>query len=649
MGLNLKITGNQININTTNFGIIQGYEFNYSVPDSKYAKGSQDNRELIIKGSISQTLQKAPEVIEQLRKWAKTEYTNTKDKYYHSTTITVIHADTVVREITFPDAFIKDYKEEIDPLTGDGTYTITLMQKLDKRIDVVIDPFNEVHPSLSAITRKRQEKKNKTKATTESETNSPYWVEQRHLVPSVIRVIRPTDMYSGCPSITLTKIPNSTITRNDMTDSFNGSPAFNTPVIRARRDANNMLWFLIFSPNQSIGQGWIPQSLQLSVQEAAMMGIDSGTPIVSLIDNPAQMIVTADDAGSNSIRSVWGRGIPANGSGGIMNLVGLSNLDSNVNGGGVSPVIPSHMATTPTTTTTPTTPTTTTPTTTTPNVAPTTPPPSSGLILSSPAGLVDGTLVRIHNRNRPVLSVRDGVTWVRVDGWSGGRGVENSLAGQFRRMRLSQQGMDMLEREEMDEDTARSWGLGIFDENNEWVGIYPHYVFRQNTETGRWESDGGITFGHGIHISQRQFNMHDWARNTVNTYAPGASFAPPHIPHNGVTFRVPESRPMSMESAKRLFEFTVPRFEDYLNNFLEIHGVQLHQHQFDALIIFSFNFVGNRPWTQILDTGYNWNIAIMIMENRINDREFVELAFTNFTQNQGRRRREFELFINGHQ
>ena len=157
MGLLLEVKGAKINFNVTEFGIIRGYKFAYSVPDSKYAKGHEDSRELVIKGSIPRTLTQAPEVIEQVRKWAKVEYED-RDTYYNWAKLTHIYRDETIRYILFPDAFVKNFIEEIDPHTGDGIYTLILMQKLDKRIDIEVGPFNEVHPSLSDIMEEAKQK-----------------------------------------------------------------------------------------------------------------------------------------------------------------------------------------------------------------------------------------------------------------------------------------------------------------------------------------------------------------------------------------------------------------------------------------------------------------------------------------------------------
>jgi len=182
---------------------IKSYEFAYSVSDSKYAKGSKDKRELVIKGSIPRTLARNETAMKEIREWAKEKY---KDpSYYSYVKVTAMYRDDVVRTITFPNAFIKSYEEEINPHSGDGIYTLTLLQKIDKRIDIIVDPFNVVHPTLSELTAKRRDNAVATAASPpleddvpmnpplpaedEEPRNSPYWVERNSLVHSRIRIV----------------------------------------------------------------------------------------------------------------------------------------------------------------------------------------------------------------------------------------------------------------------------------------------------------------------------------------------------------------------------------------------------------------------------------------------------------------------------
>lgn len=51
---------------------------------------------------------------------------------YQKIVVVSIAAGQVVREITYPDAFVISYKEHYDDETGIGTFTLVLRQKKDK-------------------------------------------------------------------------------------------------------------------------------------------------------------------------------------------------------------------------------------------------------------------------------------------------------------------------------------------------------------------------------------------------------------------------------------------------------------------------------------------------------------------------------------
>jgi uncharacterized FlaG/YvyC family protein len=137
MGIALKVAGANVNLELKNYEI-RGYEFDYSVGNSKYAKSSEDNRELVIIGDISKIIEKNKTILTLIRNWAKHEYEDSS--YYNSVTITHTYSDEVIREITFPNAFIKEYKETIDTHTGHGIFRIALLQKFDKREEIEIEP-----------------------------------------------------------------------------------------------------------------------------------------------------------------------------------------------------------------------------------------------------------------------------------------------------------------------------------------------------------------------------------------------------------------------------------------------------------------------------------------------------------------------------
>ena len=139
MGLALTVEGTKVNFQLSDYEI-RGYEFDYHASHSKYAKGFEDVRSLRIIGDISRIIEKNRDILELIRRWAKQEYTD--DTYYNSVKATYTYSEDLVREIVFPDAFIKEYKETINPHTGHGTFTILFLQKFSKRTAVEIAPFD---------------------------------------------------------------------------------------------------------------------------------------------------------------------------------------------------------------------------------------------------------------------------------------------------------------------------------------------------------------------------------------------------------------------------------------------------------------------------------------------------------------------------
>ena len=146
MGLILTVKGANIDIELTEYEIT-GYGFVYSAQNSIYAKGN-DERCLRITGRISAMIEHNPAALESIRQWAKVGRTG--ENCYTTVKVVTIYRDEEVRSITFPEAFIKTYDEKIDPHSGQGELVLMLMQKQDKRTDVVIDPFNQVVSFTSA-------------------------------------------------------------------------------------------------------------------------------------------------------------------------------------------------------------------------------------------------------------------------------------------------------------------------------------------------------------------------------------------------------------------------------------------------------------------------------------------------------------------
>ena len=121
---------------------------------------------------------------------------------------------------------------------------------------------------------------------------------------------------------------------------------------------------------------------------------------------------------------------------------------------------------------------------------------------------------------------------------------------------------------------------------------------------------------------------------------------------------------MPISEARELFSLRLPEYENYVNDFLNIHEVILEPHQFDVLVSLTFN-IGPGLWTRTEGSDLYWNIAKMVrngppfvrppitreIEQEDIDVEIDEVFVWTFggrVQNLSRRLREREIFFNGH-
>ena len=201
----------------------------------------------------------------------------------------------------------------------------------------------------------------------------------------------------------------------------------------------------------------------------------------------------------------------------------------------------------------------------------------------------------------------------------------------------------MIANFEMNVGTAKAWGLVEVDENGEVIGIYPHYVFKQD-KNGNYISDGGITLGYGHWVEQKEYNVNDDEKNLIDRYANGASFNPPYIPENGVPYIVPNSSYVTMDEARELLIQDLQEAEESLNTFLENNDIELEQHEFDALISFAHQY-GKDWWFK----GEEKLMTQFIRDGKGNyDPEEVREVFAQHDYDE-RRAKEAEVFINGYQ
>ena len=90
MGLSLFVNGEKVNFKLTEHEV-RAYDFIYSAPNSKKSKAAEDERYLKITGDISRIIEKNNAVLELIRKWAKSEYTD--DTYFNHVKITETYND----------------------------------------------------------------------------------------------------------------------------------------------------------------------------------------------------------------------------------------------------------------------------------------------------------------------------------------------------------------------------------------------------------------------------------------------------------------------------------------------------------------------------------------------------------------------------
>ncbi len=151
------------------------------------------------------------------------------------------------------------------------------------------------------------------------------------------------------------------------------------------------------------------------------------------------------------------------------------------------------------------------------------------------------------------------------------------------KMTMSQKGFDLLKHHENNPSVLQGWGLGVYN-GSTLTGIYPHYVFRISKATGKWESDGGMTFGFGHYVSQSEYGTDATEKALVDKYAKGTALIPSNIPLNGVSYIVPGSTYMPIKDVETLLKNDIAEHEQELEDTINKYGFSITQEQFDALV-----------------------------------------------------------------
>ncbi len=129
MGFRLKIEGSEsVNLRETN---IINVEFTADIPHDSNARSTDLGSTLLITGKILAAVDgEEADDTSKLARWSLVPAE--KSDCYRNVQVDVIAASQVVRQITLPNAFVVDYKEDFTDETGTGVFTLLVKQKKDK-------------------------------------------------------------------------------------------------------------------------------------------------------------------------------------------------------------------------------------------------------------------------------------------------------------------------------------------------------------------------------------------------------------------------------------------------------------------------------------------------------------------------------------
>ena len=136
MGLRLKIEGNEsINLRETS---IMTVEFGADIPHDSNARSTDLGSTVQITGKILAAVDgEAADDTSKIARWALVPAENAD--CYRNVLIEVVNASQIVRQITLPNAFVIDYKEDFSDEAGTGVFTLLIKQKKDKMSQIAIE------------------------------------------------------------------------------------------------------------------------------------------------------------------------------------------------------------------------------------------------------------------------------------------------------------------------------------------------------------------------------------------------------------------------------------------------------------------------------------------------------------------------------
>ncbi|MBR2519439.1 MAG: hypothetical protein IKE46_06610 [Selenomonadaceae bacterium] len=128
MGFRVKITGgNDVEFNE---GIITSVEFVSDTPDTSNARSTDLGVVLKIAGRINFSLgAEEDDSTVELANWALMP--SDQSDCYRNVQVQVVNGGQIVRQYTYPNAFVMDYTEDLNDDEGVGSFQILLKQKKD--------------------------------------------------------------------------------------------------------------------------------------------------------------------------------------------------------------------------------------------------------------------------------------------------------------------------------------------------------------------------------------------------------------------------------------------------------------------------------------------------------------------------------------
>lgn len=129
MGLRMKITGSEtVELRETS---ITSVVFGADIPHDSNARSTDLGSTVLIEGKILAAVGgEAADDTSKLARWSLVPAENSD--CYRNVQIDVVSASQVVRQITVPNAFVVDYREDFTDETGTGVFKLLIKQKKDK-------------------------------------------------------------------------------------------------------------------------------------------------------------------------------------------------------------------------------------------------------------------------------------------------------------------------------------------------------------------------------------------------------------------------------------------------------------------------------------------------------------------------------------